>query len=306
VTYGFSGVLDEIYATLVVRLHYTNDFEKDQLWKYAADFKALSGKRVGLHMTKKDEARAEIQVYFDAGVQVDTQVSFIKYIHEHLRRRAKDVTRVRSYVCSHCDPPLENRRAIKMRLEKGLKDIVCGACEERVDLIDMIEQKFASDKFLRAVQDMDAQAQFNLDNESLELILVGHAFSTAGEAGQIFRPVSNSEWGIDGEIEFKNNKGEASGARVYLKLKPGDSYDYVRKSDGKEIFTFKNPRHAEYWQSLSHPVMLVTRNSDGQIRWMNVSDYLRKHGKGAKQIIFDGEPFTALNVAKTRNKLVND
>jgi uncharacterized CHY-type Zn-finger protein len=221
-----------------------------------------------------------------------------------LRKRAKEVTRVRSYVCSHCDTPLENRKAIKTRLEKGLKDIVCGACEERVTLIDMIEEKFASDEFSRAVQEMDAQAQIKLDNESLELILVGHAFSTAGEAGQIFRPTPNSDWGIDGEIEFKNDKGQASGRRVYLQLKSGDSYLYTRKSDGKEIFTIKNPRHAEYWQAHEYPVMLVIRTSDSQIRWMNVTDYLRRQGKDAKQIVFDGEPFTALNVARMREKLV--
>ena len=135
---------------------------------------------------------------------------------------------------------------------------------------------------------------------SLELILVGHAFSTAGEAGHIFRPTPNSDWGIDGEIEFKNDKGEASGRRVYLQLKSGDSYLRTRKSDGKEIFQIKNPRHAEYWQSHEYPVMLVIRTSDGEIRWMNVTEYLCQHGTATKQIIFEGEPFTALNVARLR------
>ena len=119
VTYGFSGTLDEIYSTLVVRLHYTNDFEMRELWRYAADFTTLSGKRVGLQMTKKKDTAAEIQVYFEAGTYMDTKVSFIKYIHEHLEKHAQDVTRTRSYVCPHCDTPLENRQAIKKRLERG-------------------------------------------------------------------------------------------------------------------------------------------------------------------------------------------
>jgi len=303
VTYGFAGMPEEIYTTLVVRLHYTHDFDKDQLWKDAADFKSLTEKRVGLQMTKRKGDEAEIKVYFEADVPIDAQVSFIKYIHEHLLRRAKEVTRVRSYVCPNCDTPLENRKAIKKRLEMGKKDIVCGVCEERVTLIDMIEEKFASDEFLRMVQEMDAVAQINIDNESRELILVGHSFSTAGEAGQIFRPTPNSDWGIDGEIEFKNNKGEASGKRVYLQLKSGDSYLYTKKS-GDEIFTIKNPRHAEYWQSHDYPVMLVIRTSDGQIRWMNVTDYLKRHGKKTKQIVFDGEPFTALNVSRMRDRVI--
>ena len=304
VTYAFSGVLDEIYATLVVRLHYTNDFEKDQLWRYAADFKTLCGRRVGLQMTKKSEASsaAEIRVYFEAGVPVDTQVSFIKYVHEHLLKRARDVTRVRSYVCPHCNTPLENRQAIRIRLEKGLRDILCGVCEKRVELIDAIERKFESDEFLLAVRKMDADAEINLDNESRELILVGHTFVTVGEAGHIFRPIANSDHGIDGEIEFKNDEGNASGRRVYLQLKHGNSYLYDRKRDQKEIFTIKNPRHAEYWQAHEYPVMLVIRTSNGRIRWMDVSEYLRDHGPETKQIVFDGEPFTADSVRKMRKQ----
>ena len=38
VSYRFNGFLDDIYATLVVRLHHTRPFQQDQLWRYAADF----------------------------------------------------------------------------------------------------------------------------------------------------------------------------------------------------------------------------------------------------------------------------
>ncbi len=42
----------------------------------------------------------------------------------------------------------------------------------------------------------------------------------------------------------------------------------------------------------AYPVMLVIRTSDGDIRWMDVSDHLREKSKGRKtpvrQIVFDG------------------
>ncbi len=82
------------------------------------------------------------------------------------------------------------------------------------------------------------------------------------------------------------------------------SYLHMRKSDDEEIFTIKNSRHAEYWQAHEYPVMLVIRTSDSQIRWMNVTDYLMRHGKGTRQIVFDGESFTALNVARMRERVV--
>jgi hypothetical protein len=209
---------------------------------------------------------------------------------------------VRTYVCPHCQNPVADRKAIQIRLERGQKDIGCLICEKRVPLLDLIEEKFGSDDFLRRVREMDERARINLDNESLELILVGHAFSVAGEAGQVFRPTPNSDWGIDGEIEFKDYEGRASGKRVYLQLKSGDSYLRKHKDDS-EVFQIKNPRHAEYWQQQAYPVMLVIRTSDSSIRWMDVSAYL-KGKKNVKHIVFDGEPFTALNLQRMRDRLM--
>ena len=307
VSYGFSGPLEEIYSTLVVRLSYSDGFTCDQLWKDAADFRTPAGKRAGLAMTKKGEGKAEIVVYFDAGVPDDTKVTFIKYVHEHLLARAQPregVTRVRTYVCPHCDEALENRIAVKKRLEKGLKDIICPLCEKRVPLLDLIEEKFASNEFLQRVREMDDKAGINLDNESLELILVGHAYAIAGEAGQIYRQYTNSDHGIDGEIEFKNDKGQASGQRLYLQLKSGDSYLKQRVRDDTEVFYIKKKRWAEYWLSQAYPVMLVIRTSDGRIRWMNVTDYLKEHGKETKQIVFQGQPFTAPDVVRKRAEVL--
>lgn len=303
VTYNFSGMLDEVYATLVVRLHHTTQFEKDQLWRFAADFKTQAGQRVGLKMTRKAEGAGEITVYCAPGVAVETQVSFIRYVHDHLKAKDPEVQRTRHYVCGHCGTPVTNHETVRKRLAAGRKEIICVDCEKQVPLWDLIEQKFASEETQATVRAIDEQARRAIDNESRELILLGHAFAIAGEAGQIFRPTPNSDWGIDGEIEFKNNQGEASGRRVYLQLKSGDSYLEQRK-DGREVFKIKKARHAEYWTAQEYPVMLVIRTSDGQIRWMNVTEYLKKQDKAVKQITFDGEPFTAASLWRMRDKVL--
>jgi small GTP-binding protein len=303
VTYQFSGMLDEIYATLVVKLHHTSAFDKDQLWRYAADFKTQGGKRVGLKMTKKPEGAAEITIYFEKDIPDDTKAVFIRYVHDHLKAKDENVVRVRHYVCPHCGEQFENKRAIQIRLGKGLKEITCPICDEKFDLWDLIEEKFASDEFQQRVRKMEEESKIAIDNESRELILVGHAYAISGQSGQIFRQTSNSDWGIDGEIEFKDYEGKASGKRVYLQLKSGDSYLRTRKRDEKEIFDIK-PRHAEYWQNHNYDVMLVIRTSDDEIRWMNATEYLKKHGKDTRQIIFDGEPFSALNVIRLRDKIL--
>ncbi len=307
VSYIFNGPFDEIYATLVVRLYHTLAFDKDQLWRYAADFKTQAGKRLGLKMTKKSEGTGEIVIYFEPGVPADVQVTFIRYVHEHLGRKAKDIVRRRFYVCSHCDTPIESRLAVEKRISEGKKDIICGACEKRIPLWDLIEEKFASEKLQQRVRDLEEKADIAIDNESRELILVGHTFAIAGEAGQIYRQYTNSDHGIDGEIEFKDAEGKASGKRLYLQLKSGDSYLYHRKNDGAEIFEIKKARQAQYWQQQAYPVMLVIRTSDGVIRWMNISEYLQREsrsGSEVKRVIFSGEPLTTLSVREMRDRYI--
>ena len=102
----------------------------------------------------------------------------------------------------------------------------------------------------------------------------------AGEANQIFRPVTISDHGIDGEVEFKDNDGEASGKRIYIQLKSGNSYLRIRKGDGSEVFDVNDERHLSCWVSQPVDVYLVIRQTDetsgGQmIRWMNVTRHLK-------------------------------
>jgi hypothetical protein len=171
-----------------------------------------------------------------------------------------------------------------------------------------IEEKSANEELQRRSSKLEAQTAIVIDNESRELILIGDVFAIAGEAWQIFRPTPNSDWGIDGEIEFKDHEGKASGRRLYLQLKSGDSYLYPLKIDGTEIFTIKNERHSDYWQQHAYPVMLVIRSADGTIRWMNVSDYLKRESTGekktVKQVVFNGEPFTAINLRQMRDSVL--
>lgn len=305
VTYKFFGSVDEIYATLVVKLHHTSLVERDKLWRFAADFKSALGKRLGIRVRRSQDGGAELDVYFEPAVPLDIQVNFIRYVHDHLSNKAYDVIRRRHYVCTDCGEPFHNPRAVEIRLEKGFKDVVCPVCENRISLWDVIEERYASEDTRKKVRDLDEMASVAIDNESRELILEGHARAIAGEAGQIYRGYTNSDHGIDGEIEFKNEKGDASGIRLYVQLKSGDSYLYSRRRDGAEVFYVSKPRWAEYWTAQAYPVMLVIRTSDNVIRWMNVTDYLKRNTENGvlpTEIIFKGETMSALNVRRARQK----
>ena len=170
---------------------------------------------------------------------------------------------------------------------------------------DEMEAAFADPEIMRRVRDLEAEAQRELDNESKERALVGEVISTVGLAGQISREFPVSDHGIDMEIEFKNDAGEATGQRLYLQLKSGDSYLTKRKRDGAEIFKIPKQRHVKYWMDQAYPVILVIRNSEGEIRWMEIRDHLRQVTNNGerqiRQIEFEGRRFDVMSVRRWRD-----
>jgi len=304
-TFRFEGHLDEIYATLVVRLHHTDAFKYKQLWLDAADFESLTGEKIGLKMSRH-EGQGEITVFADGNVAEVSRLTFVKYVHEHLKARDPNCVRIRHFVCEKCKQPFGDQATIDRARRDKQKHVFCGSCGKKIVLDDVIEQRFGTEETARQAREMQQQAQAVLDNESKELILVGHTYVITGEAGQIYRQYTNSDHGIDGEIEFKNPQGEAASTLFYLQLKSGDSYLKTRK-DGKEIFPIRDQRHVEYWRKRNYPVMLVVRTSDGRIRWMDVRAYLQQEldaGRAIKQIVFNGEPFTADTVRTKRDEIL--
>ncbi|MEZ4942800.1 MAG: DUF4365 domain-containing protein [Saprospiraceae bacterium] len=316
VSYRFHGFLDDVYATLVVRLHHARTIENDELWRYAADFRTLTGKQLGVKLTRLGEGAGELEVYFDPAIPVEEKIVFSKYIHEHVMQKGQEVVRLRHYVCPHCGTEAGNREVAMKRLNDWLDGgqadkkptMICVGCEERFPLWDEMEQYFASPEAQRQVRALQEHSDFILDAESKERALVGEVISTVALAGQISREFSVSDHGIDMEIEFKNDDGQATGRKLYLQLKSGDSYLRERKADGSEVFKISKARHAEYWREQAFPVLLVIRNSKGEVRWMEVRDYLEKASAGGKKavrhIVFDGERFDVMSVRRWRDRVL--
>lgn len=308
VSYRFHGFLDEVYASLVVRLHHTKSFQHDQLWRYAADFKTLTGRQLGIKLTHLGEGAGELAVYFDPAVPIEEKIIFAKYVHEHLLQHAKDVERMRHYVCPHCGTPVGNHEIAMKKLSEGKMDVLCINCEKRIPLWDDLEALFANMQIKQQVRELQAEATIELDNESKERVLVGEVISTVALAGQICREFNVSDHGIDMELEFKSDCGEATGEKLYLQLKSGDSYLRERKGDGTEIFTIQKERHFQYWMAQKFPVLLVVRTSNGEVRWMEIRDFLKRESKNGKnpvkQFAFHGDRFDVMSVRRWRDSLL--
>lgn len=310
VSYQFKGFVEEIYATLVVRLHHTRPFKQQNLWRYAADFVTMTGRQLGIRLSRRGEGAGELEVYFDHEIPEEEKIIFAQYVHEHLLKNAKDVLRLRHYICPHCHTHVGNREVAMRKLAEGKKDILCANCddpEKRVPLWDKLEELFASPETKLRVRELEEQSKIVLDNESKERALVGEVISTVALAAQLSREFNVSDHGIDMEIEFKSDTGEATGRKLYLQLKSGDSYLRTNR-DGNEIFTIRSERHVRYWMKQAFPVMLVIRDSRGDVRWMEVRDWLRRMQSAFKrpvgQITFEGERFDVMSVRRWRERVL--
>jgi WD40 repeat protein len=308
VSYTFEGEWQTIWTTLVVRLWYSQEFEHRELWRNAAEFASSRGHLLGLKIdNRQGEGEATVSLFFDVRTPDELKVIFIEYVHRHLARYGCNVTRDRRYVCVACSTPVTDLEMVRKRFAAEKDFITCQNCDEQVLLVDFIEQRLKSDPVARKILAMEETATRQLDTQALEQILIGHVQAITGEANQIFRTLTQFDYGIDGEIEFKDDDGRASGQKVYVQLKSGNSYLRTRKSDGREVFDAKDGRHLEYWIAQPVDVYLVIRQTDEKtgndtIRWMNVTRYLRnRKDKQSRQIIFEGENLTMESVWRLRD-----
>lgn len=138
VTYRFSGAVETIYASLVVRLSHTEHFRREDQWKYAAEF-SREGQRLGFSMRQVEEGTGDLEIYFDSGIGEFDRVTFIRFVTDHLRDKGIDIEeRIRLY-CPKCGKEVTNREAIDTQVQAGNLDIPCQYCRTAVLIPGSIE-----------------------------------------------------------------------------------------------------------------------------------------------------------------------
>jgi WD40 repeat protein len=307
VGYTFAGELPTVFATLVVRLSHSASVRHKEIWQNAAEFVTPTGGTIGFVVDKLAEGTGRICVFAEAAVSMDARVVFLEYVHQHLRRTAVDLMRERRYVCTNpkCGEPVRDLQAVRKRLAAGEKFIRCVYCDKKVALVDEIERRAQSDDVARAVRELDARASQALDYQARDQILIGHMMAISGEAGELYRTLALADDGVDGEIEFNGLDGRPSGKRIHVVLNSGDRVLSRRDGDGKLIFGLTDRRVADRWLARSGDVYLIVRTEEGEIRWKNLTAFLKGHG-GTKvlEIPFVGEPLTAFTLMRARDRLL--
>lgn len=148
VAYRFSGSIETIYASLVVRLSYTDYFQREDQWKYAVEF-SRDGVSLGFSMHQIEEGTGELEIYFNPNINEFDRVTFIRFVTDHLRTKGIDIQEEIRLYCPKCGREIINRDAIEVRIKQGFLDIPCQYCPStNVIIPKSIEQRYKGDHML--------------------------------------------------------------------------------------------------------------------------------------------------------------
>ncbi|GAB7052024.1 hypothetical protein JCM9534A_71500 [Catenuloplanes indicus JCM 9534] len=131
VEFRFEGALQNVYATLAVRLSHAATFVTHELWRNAAVYVTRAEGRCGFRLTEPDEGVGRLELCYAPGTAEETRQIFEDYVADHLAKRAlpDTVVRRRVFTCPRpeCGYQLDEELA-RRRLARGDAAMECPAC----------------------------------------------------------------------------------------------------------------------------------------------------------------------------------
>jgi small GTP-binding protein len=151
---AFEGPVQNIYATLVVRLAHSGLFERDQTYLNAATFTA-ERESVGVAVTEVEEGTGVLRLFGSADPSDPVCGWFANYVITHVERRAiaGSVGITDSINCGGCGLPISTE-ILEAARGRGREQITCPVCDNTVDISRRVLPKEDS----RVVEQMDRRA----------------------------------------------------------------------------------------------------------------------------------------------------
>jgi GTPase SAR1 family protein len=176
VIFRFEGPIENIYATLIVRLTRSDRFRRVDTWQSAARFAAEEG-TCTVALKLEAEGEAELLIGYDR-VPDDTRTQFEGFVHAHLERWATPgtITRERQFSCPDCGLAFTSEMVRQVH-RRGRLSILCPVCEERVPLRDDYETSGTD----QSTAQMDASADAGREIEAATAVLRGKTAVLRGQ-----------------------------------------------------------------------------------------------------------------------------
>jgi small GTP-binding protein len=162
VIFDFEGPVQNIFATLAVRLSHSGMFKKNETWKDAMTFTPRLGGTCGMFLHNIGEGSGKLTLFYDKALGEETRFYFEEYVHTHLQRRAiaESIRRRRIFICPECGTPLDDL-SVTRRRQRDFDWMICGVCDTQVSILDREERLTPMRQSV--VQEMDRSADIQRD-----------------------------------------------------------------------------------------------------------------------------------------------
>ena len=133
VGYTVSGATENVYASLVVLLGYTQTFTRTDQGRSQARYEVGDGLICGFRQDGEREGEIDFVLYFGQNVGRPVRTLFQGLFESFLARRNLSVFRYEPVICTRCQHPLE-RAVVRERLRSGKGFTFCSECGEKLVL----------------------------------------------------------------------------------------------------------------------------------------------------------------------------
>ncbi len=158
VSYTVTGAVENVYASLVVLLGYTQTFTRTNQWKNQARYEVGSGLVCGFRLEAESAGELELVLYFGDDVGAPVRTLFQGLFESILARRNLTVHRYPPVACTNGHPL--SRDVVRERLQDGADVAFCPRCGEKTSLpkvdkpIQLTRKQQAKVEAQRRVADM--------------------------------------------------------------------------------------------------------------------------------------------------------
>ena len=126
VSYTVSGAVENVYASLVVLLGYTQTFTRTNQWHSHARYEVGDGLICGFRQDSERDTELDLVLYFGTNVGQPVQTLFQGLFESFLARRNLNVFRFEPVICSNGHPL--NRSVVREEVRSGADSAFCPKC----------------------------------------------------------------------------------------------------------------------------------------------------------------------------------
>lgn len=130
--YTVSGPIENVYASLVVLMGYTQTFTRTNQWRNYARYEVATGDVCGFHQESERGGELDLVLYFGTNTPAPTRDLFQSLFESFLARRNLRVRRFEPVICSNGH--IFDRETVRRKMASGAGFAFCSDCGEKVIL----------------------------------------------------------------------------------------------------------------------------------------------------------------------------